>query len=44
MTEMFKAETGHAGDITDLCIAQDYNQVVTTSKDGSMRFFYSLNG
>jgi len=25
MTEMFKAETGHAGEITDLCIAQDYN-------------------
>lgn len=30
MTEMFKVETGHTEDITDLCIAQDYNQVVTT--------------
>lgn len=25
MTEMFKVVTGHSEDITDLCIAQDYN-------------------
>ena len=30
MTEMFKVQTGHTADISDLCIAQDYNQVVTT--------------
>jgi hypothetical protein len=30
MTEVFKVETSHAKDITDLCVAHQFNQVVTT--------------
>lgn len=45
MTEVFKVDTGHSQDVTDLCIAQQHNQVVTTSShDGSIRFFYTMNG
>ena len=45
MTEVFKVDTGHTQDVTDLCVAQQFNQVVTTSShDGSIRFFYTMNG
>lgn len=45
MSEVFKVDTGHSKDVTDLCVAQQFNQVVTTSAlDGSIRFFYTMNG
>lgn len=30
MTEVFMVDTGHTQDVTDLCVAQQFNQVVTT--------------
>jgi hypothetical protein len=30
MTEVFMVDTGHGKDVTDLCVAQQFNQVVTT--------------
>jgi len=43
MTPLFTVNTGHAGPITDMTVSQ-LNQIVTTSQDGSIRFFNQFDG
>lgn len=43
MTEVFKVNTGHSKDIVDMAVTQ-FNQIITTSLDGQIRFFNLQTG
>lgn len=43
MTEVFKINSGHSDEILDMTVTT-LGQLITTSKDGSIRFFSSLTG
>lgn len=43
MSQEFMVDTHHTDEIIDMIVTSD-NQIITTSLDGSLRFFHTLNG
>jgi len=43
MNQEFMIDTHHTGEIIGMIVSSD-NQIITTSLDGSLRFFHTLNG
>jgi len=43
MTESFKIASGHTDEILDMTVTS-FGQLITTSKDGSIRFFNTMTG
>lgn len=43
MNQEFMIDTQHSDEIIGMVVTSD-NQIITTSSDGSLRFFHTLNG
>ncbi len=44
LQEVFKVETGHIQDINAITVDSKFNQIITSSLDGAIRFFTIHNG
>lgn len=43
MAEVYKSDTKHQQDVIEIAVSQ-MNQIITTSNDGDMRFFFMETG
>ena len=44
LQEVFKVETGHSQEINAISVDSKFNQIITSSLDGAIRFFNIHNG